>query len=89
MTTVTDPVRPVVKESSGPPAGRRRGSFGFNTVSPREKVVRYLLLVFVLLITIGPFLWQLSTSLKGSGEDIYTRIPKLLPPSRRSTTTRP
>jgi len=32
-----------------------------------------------LLITIGPFLWQLSTSLKGSGEDIYTRIPRLLP----------
>ncbi len=44
-----------------------------------EKVVRYVLLVFVLLITIGPFLWQLSTSLKGSGEDIYTRIPRLLP----------
>lgn len=42
-------------------------------------MVRYLLLVFVLLITIGPFLWQLSTSLKGSGEDIYTRIPRLLP----------
>lgn len=42
-------------------------------------VLRYVLLVFVLIITIGPFLWQLSTSLKGSGEDIYTRIPRLLP----------
>src|ERR1700754_730666 len=79
MTTVTDPARPVVASSGGPPAGRRRGSFGFNSISPREKVVRYLLLAFVLLITIGPFLWQLSTSLKGSGEDIYTRIPRLLP----------
>jgi multiple sugar transport system permease protein len=80
MTTVTDPVRPAdVSEAPRPAGRRRRGSFGFNTVSPREKVVRYLLLAFVLLITIGPFLWQLSTSLKGSGEDIYTRIPRLLP----------
>jgi putative chitobiose transport system permease protein len=79
MTVVSDPARPVVRETPGTTPARRRGSFGFNTVSPREKVVRYVLLVFVLLITIGPFLWQLSTSLKGSGEDIYTRIPRLLP----------
>src|SRR4051795_6204003 len=44
-----------------------------------EQIARYALLILVLLITIGPFLWQLSTSLKGSGEDIYTRIPRLLP----------
>jgi multiple sugar transport system permease protein len=42
-------------------------------------VVRYLLLLLVLVITVGPFLWQLSTSLKGAGEDIYTSTPVLLP----------
>ncbi|KQT98652.1 ABC transporter permease [Sanguibacter sp. Leaf3] len=45
----------------------------------RELVLRYVLLIFVLLISIGPFLWQLSTSLKSTGEDIYTRIPQLWP----------
>lgn len=48
-------------------------------MSTREKVVRYLLLVLVLLITVGPFVWQLSTSFKGAGEDIYTQTPSLLP----------
>ncbi|MDS0200554.1 carbohydrate ABC transporter permease [Microbacterium imperiale] len=46
---------------------------------PREIVARYALLVFVLFISIGPFLWQLSTSLKSTSEDIYTRIPQLWP----------
>ncbi len=81
MSVVTDPARPVAvpDEPGTPERRRRRGTFSFNSMSPTEKVVRYVLLVFVLLITIGPFLWQLSTSLKGSGEDIYTRIPRLLP----------
>ncbi|ALO06922.1 binding-protein-dependent transport systems inner membrane component [Streptomyces venezuelae] len=52
---------------------------GFGTPSTGEKTVRYLLLVLVLLITVGPFLWQLSTSLKGPGEDIYSRTPSFLP----------
>ncbi|MDH2425336.1 carbohydrate ABC transporter permease [Sphaerisporangium sp. TRM90804] len=55
------------------------GGRGFNGVSPVEKVVRYTLLVFVLVITIGPFLWQLSTSLKGIGEDVYTQTPSFIP----------
>ncbi|WP_234430772.1 carbohydrate ABC transporter permease [Streptomyces sp. NRRL F-4489] len=42
-------------------------------------VVRYVLLLGVLALTIGPFLWQLSTSLKGPGEDIYRFPPSLLP----------
>ena len=67
-----------------PPAGpgkerRAPRSHAFNTMSTREKVVRYVLLVLVLVITVGPFLWQLSTSLKGLGEDIYTRTPSFLP----------
>ncbi|WKX68758.1 carbohydrate ABC transporter permease [Streptomyces sp. XD-27] len=41
--------------------------------------IRYLLLLAVLALTVGPFLWQLSTSLKGGTEDIYTSPPRLLP----------
>ncbi|MEV4343095.1 carbohydrate ABC transporter permease [Actinoplanes sp. NPDC049596] len=47
--------------------------------STGEKVLRYVLLLVVLLITVGPFLWQLSTSLKGAGEDIYTSTPSFIP----------
>ncbi|MFD9818162.1 carbohydrate ABC transporter permease [Streptomyces violascens] len=56
------------------PAGPRR------TRAPRwRKALRYAALVLMLLIMIGPFLWQLSTSLKGTTEDIYTSPPRLLP----------
>ncbi|MEV5878935.1 carbohydrate ABC transporter permease [Streptomyces sp. NPDC052101] len=44
-----------------------------------ELVWRYLLLLAVLALTVGPFLWQLSTSLKGPTEDIYSSPPSLLP----------
>ncbi|MER5543982.1 carbohydrate ABC transporter permease [Streptomyces sp. CG4] len=44
-----------------------------------ELVWRYLLLLGVLALTVGPFLWQLSTSLKGPTEDIYGSPPSLLP----------
>jgi multiple sugar transport system permease protein len=67
---------------AAPPAPRRsrnRRRRGFSSISTREMVVRYLLLLLVLVITVGPFLWQLSTSLKGAGEDIYTSTPVLLP----------
>jgi len=37
------------------------------------------LLAFVLLLLVGPFLWQLLTSLKGPGESIYTYPPQPLP----------
>ncbi|MFJ8045908.1 carbohydrate ABC transporter permease [Kitasatospora sp. NPDC096147] len=57
------------------PATRR----GFNSPSPGGSAARYALLLLVLLLTVGPFLWQLSTSLKGPAEDIYTRTPDFLP----------
>ncbi|TDD26211.1 carbohydrate ABC transporter permease [Nonomuraea diastatica] len=50
-----------------------------NTVSTREKALRYVLLLLVLALTVSPFLWQLSTSLKSVQEDIYTRTPSFLP----------
>ncbi|MDF3289102.1 carbohydrate ABC transporter permease [Streptomyces silvisoli] len=43
------------------------------------RALRYAVLLAVLVITVGPFLWQLSTSLKGRTEDIYTFPPRLLP----------
>lgn len=54
-------------------------TYGFNTMSRREVALRYALLVVVLVITVGPFVWQLSTSLKGLGEDIYTSTPRFIP----------
>ncbi|MFD0144868.1 MULTISPECIES: carbohydrate ABC transporter permease [unclassified Streptomyces] len=56
-----------------------RASRGFGTPGPAAQSARYALLAFVLLLTIGPFLWQLSTSLKGPGEDVYSRTPDFLP----------
>ena len=41
----------------------------------------HLILIFVVVISLFPFLWLLSTALKGSGEDIFAYPPKLLPSS--------
>src|SRR5699024_2857358 len=51
---------------------------GEKTTIP-ELVLRYLLLAGVIVISIGQFLWQLSTSLKGVGENLYTSPPQFLP----------
>ncbi|MEV0913555.1 carbohydrate ABC transporter permease [Streptomyces sp. NPDC049967] len=48
-------------------------------IAPWQLVLRYVLLLAVLVLTVGPFLWQLSTSLKGPGEDIFSSPPKFLP----------
>lgn len=40
---------------------------------------RYAALLLLVLLTIGPFLWLLSTSLKGPEENIYAFPPRLLP----------
>jgi len=58
---------------------KQRGIGGFSSMSNGEKILRYALLLVVLAITVGPFLWQLSTSLKGLGEDVYTQTPRFLP----------
>ncbi|MGW7368602.1 carbohydrate ABC transporter permease [Streptomyces sp. NPDC054841] len=44
-----------------------------------EIVLRYALLLAVFALTVGPFLWQLSTSLKGPHEDIFSSPPAFLP----------
>ncbi len=64
------------------PAGaapRKRKSLSFDSVSTSEKVIRYVLLLVMLVVTIGPFVWQFSTSLKGAAEDIYSASLSLIP----------
>jgi putative chitobiose transport system permease protein len=44
-----------------------------------QRAWRYSALALMLLLTVGPFLWLLSTSLKGASENIYAFPPHLLP----------
>jgi putative chitobiose transport system permease protein len=46
---------------------------------PRELVLRYLLLVFVLFITVGPLAWQVLSALKGPTEDVFGSGASLIP----------
>ncbi|MGW4650473.1 carbohydrate ABC transporter permease [Kitasatospora sp. NPDC004289] len=75
MPTRTGPATRTARTARTARSARR----GFNSPSPSGNAVRYALLLLVLLLTVGPFLWQLSTSLKGPAEDIYTRTPAFLP----------
>lgn len=47
--------------------------------TPLSILLRYCALLFVALLTIGPFLWLLSTALKSPGENIFQYPPVLLP----------
>ncbi|HKL13267.1 MAG TPA: carbohydrate ABC transporter permease [Halanaerobiales bacterium] len=44
-----------------------------------KKILLYFLLTIIALITIGPFLWLLSTALKSGGENIFSYPPSLIP----------
>jgi putative chitobiose transport system permease protein len=44
-----------------------------------EMALRYAALLLLVGLTVGPFLWLLSTSLKGAGENLYAFPPSLLP----------
>ncbi|WP_035803099.1 carbohydrate ABC transporter permease [Kitasatospora mediocidica] len=58
---------------------RRRRSPVFDAVTPLGLTARYLTLLVILAVTVGPMLWELSTSLKSVFEDVYTATPQLLP----------
>ncbi|MFE6649792.1 carbohydrate ABC transporter permease [Nocardioides sp. NPDC057772] len=58
---------------------KRQKSYSFHRMSTGEMVTRYALLLVVLAITILPFLWQLSTSLKSIDEDVYSSTPSFIP----------
>lgn len=44
-----------------------------------KRALHYLALLAWTLVTIGPFLWLLSTALKGPGENLFASPPQLLP----------
>ncbi|MEU8689246.1 carbohydrate ABC transporter permease [Streptomyces sp. NPDC048665] len=69
------PERPVTSRSRPPRVTDEHG----RRIRVGELALRYLLLLAVLALTVGPFLWQLSTSLKGTTEDIYSSPPSFLP----------
>lgn len=58
---------------------RTKGSADIMKPSLGGLIGKYGLLVLVLCIMLFPFIWQLSTSLKGAGEDIYNFPPALIP----------
>jgi ABC-type glycerol-3-phosphate transport system permease component len=60
-------------------AYRRKGSGDFSSPTLGALILRYVLLLVVLILVIGPFVWQLSTSFKGPGDDLYTFPPNLIP----------
>jgi putative chitobiose transport system permease protein len=43
-----------------------------------RKVILYVLLISITIVMVGPFLWMLSTSLKGS-EEVFVTPPMLIP----------
>ncbi len=74
-TTVTTKRKP-----STPSSTQYRVSFREKwDMGQGEMFLRYGLLALMLVISVGPFIWQLSTSLKGVGDDIYSFPPSLIP----------
>ncbi|GAA2810232.1 carbohydrate ABC transporter permease [Kitasatospora sp. CM 4170] len=79
MTPTAAPPRTAAPGPAAAPPRRRSRAFG--SATPARTALRYLLLLAVLFLVIGPFLWQLSTSLKSADEDVYTATPHFLPES--------
>lgn len=77
MTTSTQ-IPPPDQLVGGRPRRRVRKFAG---EPPPVLAVRYLLLFLMFLLMAGPFLYQLSTSLKGPDEDIFSYPPTLIPES--------
>ncbi|MFD5118065.1 carbohydrate ABC transporter permease [Streptomyces sp. NPDC058385] len=75
VRATTGPTRKPVRRRRAPRVTDENG----RRIRVWELVLRYALLLAVLAITVGPFLWQLSTSLKGTHEDIFSSPPAFLP----------
>lgn len=52
---------------------------GFLSPSKAGLVARYVLLIGMLVITTGPLLWELGTSLKSKAEDVFSETPHFIP----------
>ena len=44
------------------------------------KVIQYIILVLVFVLLVGPFVWEISLSLKGAGDNVYA-VPSYLVPN--------
>jgi len=73
--TAEDAPRRIRKERSY----RRSGSGDFSKPTLTGLILRYALMILVLLLVIGPFVWQLSTSFKGPLDDLYIFPPNIIP----------
>ncbi|QOR69905.1 carbohydrate ABC transporter permease [Ruania alkalisoli] len=58
---------------------RRREAFDMTRPTLAGLIGRYVLLLALVLLSVGPFLWQLSTSLKSVNEDISAFPPSFIP----------
>ncbi len=43
------------------------------------KVIQYLVLILVFTLLVGPFVWELSLSFKGKGDNVYAVPPYIIP----------
>lgn len=78
-TATTAPAQKVEKIKSKEKPWRTKGSSDLMKPSLGGFIGRYVLLIFIFVIMVFPFVWQLSTSLKGPTEDIYVFPPQLIP----------
>src|SRR5699024_3014799 len=70
---------PQAERHRGKPARFNRGPGQSVARYVRGVIVRYALLLLVLIIAIGPFVWQVSTSLKGPLENVSAMPPQFIP----------
>lgn len=56
-----------------------KGKFLFSKLLFGKNFWTHIILIFVSLLSIFPFIWLLSTSLKGSGENIFAYPPVIIP----------
>lgn len=76
-TDVADRVAAAKAQNSKP--YRRRGSFNLEKPTLGGLIGRYIALLIMLFVSVGPFIWQLSTSFKGKNEDLYSFPPNIIP----------
>jgi ABC-type glycerol-3-phosphate transport system permease component len=80
MTVISDHVGAAAATARpDPAAGSPRRSSAFDAVTRYGLAARYVALLVILVITVGPMVWELSTSLKSTSEDVFTATPQFLP----------